>query len=202
MGGDVAAGGSGSMVSGGGGNGGAGGSGGFRGTGGAAGTAQILFVTPANGTAGANGTQIARSLSYNLSIAAFAKSFIQIPTSNLATDSTTTASSYLAGRAPLYDANNNEVGICSASFLNMQTGNQIFTDISNYISVNDNGLVVSWFTPTTLANLEIDSIINGMVTDAIVQDVTKVAVAPYFGQKFNLIVSSENGNIYFDFTPI
>lgn len=186
-------GGDGSRVFGIGGNGGDGGAGGFGGQGGAAG---------ANGTPGANGQQLAQSLTYHLSVDAFAKSFITIPTSNLETDSTTTGSSYLAGRAPLYDENGNEVGICSASFLNMQTSGIIFTDISNYISVAGNGLIVTWFTPTTLANLEIDTIINGMVTEAIVQQTTKVGIDPFYGQKFNLLVSSENGNIVFEFTPI
>ena len=50
------------------------------------------------------------------------------------------------------------VGRCSASFLCYQTAQGFYTDISNYLSV-DNGLIVSWFTPTTLINLELDNII-------------------------------------------
>lgn len=136
---------------------------------------------------------------YSLSISEFANSFIQIPTSNVSGDSTTISSSYLAGRAAIYDVNNNKVGTCSASFLNMQNADGIYTDISNYITVN-NGLVVSWFTPTTLINLELDSIINSMVTECMVTASTAIGVNPFYGQTFNLIVSSSGGRIYFEFT--
>ena len=136
---------------------------------------------------------------YSLSVEDFALSFIQIPTSNVAVDSTTIASSYLAGRAALYNLNNEKVGICSASFLNMQNADGIYTDISNYITL-DNGLIVTWFTPTKLINLELDSIINGMVTECIVTATTNVGVNPFYGQTFNLVVSSVNGRIYFEFT--
>jgi hypothetical protein len=113
--------------------------------------------------------------------------------------SSTIDSSYIAGRAPIYDVNNRKVGTCSASFLSMQTPDGIFTDISNYISA-DNGLIVTWFTPTTLINLELDSIINSMITECTVVSTTKVGFAPYFGQTFNLIVSSDGGKIYFQFS--
>ena len=136
---------------------------------------------------------------YYLNIADFAQSFIQIPTSNVSGGSSTIDSSYLAGRAAIYDMNNTKVGTCSASFLCMQNADGIYTDISNYISVN-NGLVVSWFTPTTLINLELDSIINSMVTECMVVASTKIGVNPYYGQTFNLIVSSDNQKIYFAFT--
>jgi len=140
-------------------------------------------------------------MTYYLNITDFAASFIEIPTSNVSGSSPTIASSYLAGRAPLYDVNNIQVGTCSASFLNMQTADGIFTDISNYISV-DNGLIVTWFTPTTLINLELDSIIHSMVTECIVTATTKVGFAPFFGQTFDLIVSSDDEKIYFQFTRI
>ncbi|HLB40586.1 MAG TPA: hypothetical protein VJJ83_02245, partial [Candidatus Babeliales bacterium] len=90
---------------------------------------------------------------------------------------------------------------CSASFLSLQTAENIFTDIANYL-VTDDGLIVTWFTPTTLINLELDSIINGMVTECTVTVTTKVGVAPLFGQTFDLVVSSQNGRIYFVFTRI
>lgn len=141
------------------------------------------------------------TMTYYLYIADFIQSFIEIPTSNVLVDSTTIASSYLAGRAPLYDMYNRKVGICSASFLNMQTADGIFTDIANYISTAD-GLIVTWFTPTTLINLELDSIINGMVTECIVMATTKVGIAPFFGQTFDLIVSSDGEKIHFQFTRI
>lgn len=140
-----------------------------------------------------------QTIMYYLHIEDFANSFIAIPTSNVSGSSTTIASSYLAGRAQIYDVNNMPVGTCSASFLNMQTADGIFTDISNYL-VADSGLIVTWFTPTTLINLELDSIINSMVTDCTVVATTKVGVNPFFNQTFNLIVSSDDSKIYFKFT--
>jgi len=139
-------------------------------------------------------------LTYYLYVEDFAESFIEIPTSNVSGSSPTISSKYLAGRAAIYNANNNEkVGTCSASFLCMQNADGIYTDISNYLTV-DNGLIVSWFTPTTLINLELDSIVNSMVTECIVTASTKVGVNPFYQQTFSLIVSSEDGKIYFQFT--
>ncbi len=138
------------------------------------------------------------TVTYYLSIFDFADSFIQIPTSNVSGDSLTTNSSYLAGRAPIYDANNVKVGTCSASFLNMENEDGIFTDISNSLSAVG-GLVVTWFTPSKLANLELDSIINSMVTECIVVQTTKIGVDPFYGQTFNLIVSSDDEKVYFQF---
>lgn len=140
-----------------------------------------------------------KNLSYYLNISDFADSFIEIPTSNVFDESTTTSSKYLAGRAPLYNRRGKEVGTCSASFLCMQNTDGIYTDISNYLSV-DNGLIVSWFTPTTLINLEVDSIINSMVTQCIVKASTKIGFNPFYGEEFNLVVSSDDEKIYFKFT--
>lgn len=140
-----------------------------------------------------------KKITYYLNVADFAKSFIKIPTSNVLVPSLTIASSYLAGRAPIYNVSNKKVGTCSASFLNMKTKDGIFTDISNYLSA-DNGLIVTWFTPTKLLNLELDSIIHSMVTECIVTVTTKVGFSPLFGQTYNLIVSSKNGKIFFEFT--
>ena len=78
------------------------------------------------------------TITYYLYIADFAESFIEIPTSNVYVDSPTIASSYLAGRASIYDVNNTKVGTCSASFLNMQFADGIFTDISNYLRLLQN----------------------------------------------------------------
>lgn len=142
-----------------------------------------------------------QTLIYYLNVTDFADSFIEIPTSNVSGGGTTISSKYLAGRAPLYNVANVQVGTCSASFLCMQTAEGIFTDISNFISV-DNGLIVTWFTPTTLINLELDTIINSMVTECTVVASTKVGFAPFFGQTFDLIVSSDSGKIYFQFTRI
>jgi hypothetical protein len=141
-----------------------------------------------------------QTMTYYVYIADFVQSFIQIPTSNVFVDSPIIGSSYYAGRAPLYNsATNMTAGICSASFLNMQTADNIFTDISNYISA-ENGLIVTWFTPTTLINLELDSIVRGMVTECTVVVTTKVGASAFYGQTFTLIVSSDSEKIYFQFT--
>jgi hypothetical protein len=140
------------------------------------------------------------TLNYYLKISDFADSFIQIPTSNVGGSGTTIASSYLAGRSPLYNSLTNlPVGTCSASFLNMQTPDGVFTDISNYISTVD-GLIVTWFTPTTLINLALDSLINAMVTECIVTVTTKVGASAFFRQTFQLVVSSDTQNINFSFS--
>lgn len=140
-------------------------------------------------------------LSYYLYISDFIQSFIEIPTSNVSGDSTTISSKYLAGRAPLYNKHGEKVGTCSASFLCMQNADGIFTDISNYLSV-DNGLIVTWFTPTTLINLELDSIVHSMVTECIVLASTKVGFNPFYGKTFNMVVSSDDEKIYFKLTKI
>ena len=137
-----------------------------------------------------------KKLSYYLYIDDFINSFIEIPTSNVTVDSSTISSTYLAGRAPIYNKQNEKVGTCSASFLCMQNADGIYTDISNYLSV-DNGLIVSWFTPTTLINLELDSIIHSMVTECIVMASTKIGFNPFYGKTFNMIVSSDDKKIYF-----
>lgn len=138
---------------------------------------------------------------YYLYIDDFIQSFIEIPTSNVSGDSTTISSRYLAGRAPVYDLKNKKVGFCSASFLCIQNSENIISDISNYLSI-DNGLIVSWFTPATLLNLELDSILHGMVTECIVMANTKIGFNPYYGKEFNMIVSSDNQKIYFLLTKI
>lgn len=136
---------------------------------------------------------------YYLYISDFADSFIEIPTSNVSMDSTTISSKYLAGRASIYNQEDRKYGTCSASFLCMQNADGIYTDISNYLSA-DNGLIVSWFTPTTLINLELDSIIHSMVTKCLVEASTKIGFNPFYGDSFELIVSSDDEKIYFQFT--
>jgi len=136
-------------------------------------------------------------LSYYLNTKEFISNLVSIPSSNV-NPSSSNSSKYLAGRATLYDATNQQVvGTCSATFLCLRNEN-IFVDISNYISLT-NGLIVSWFTPTNPINLEIDSLLNGLVTEAIVTANTKIGQNPYFGMEFNLFVSSSNGKIYFNF---
>jgi hypothetical protein len=141
------------------------------------------------------------TFAYYLSIDEFIGSFITIPTSNLSVTGTTVSSSYLAGRAKLFNEANVHVGTCSASFLNMQvqsTGG-IFTDISNYIQTVD-GLIVTWFTPTSLVNLALDTLINGLVTEAIVTVTTKVGASRYFGKTYIMDVSSDGTYVHFSFT--
>lgn len=142
-----------------------------------------------------------KKLLYYLFIEDFINSFIEIPTSNVSGGSTTIASKYLAGRAPLYNAKNIKVGTCSASFLCMQNADGIYTDISNFLSV-DNGLIISWFTPTKLINLELDSIVHSMITKCIVKASTKIGFNPFYGKTFNMVVSSDDQRIYFKLTKI
>ena len=142
-----------------------------------------------------------KKLSYYLYVEDFINSFIKIKTFNVADDSSTVSSKYLAGRASIYNTHGEKVGTCSASFLCMQNENGIYTDISNYLSV-DNGLIVSWFTPTTLINLELDSILHSMVTECIVIASTKIGFNPFYGKMFNMIVSSDNEKIYFKLSEI
>lgn len=154
----------------------------------------------------------ARPLKYFLNVSDFVNSLIEISAAPIAfppphIPNTTTATLYIAGVANLYkpfDAQNS-VGRCSASFLCYQNDERIYTDISNFISV-DNGLIVSWFTPTTLINLELDSIIHSMVTECIVVAATKIGVNPFYGETFNLKVSSGKSagveQIQFEFVKI
>jgi len=140
-------------------------------------------------------------LSYYINTSDFIQSFISIPTFNVLPDSTTISSSYLAGRAPVYNMRNEVVGSCSASFLCMENATNILTDISNYLII-DNGLIVSWFTPSTLLNLELDTIVHSMVTECIVKASTKIGFNPFYGKNFNMIVSADNGRIYFKLRQI
>lgn len=154
-------------------------------------------------------------MTYFLNVEEFTKSFTEIPTNPVdQTNSTTNGSTYLAGIANLYDSKvpNQSVGRCSASFLCLSNGQNkkgkgvIYTDISNYVSV-DNGLIVSWFTPTTLANLELESIIHSMVNESLVMATTKIGAHPLYGEQLNLVVSSQHSSegkhqIWFTFTQL
>ncbi len=145
---------------------------------------------------------------YFLKVTDFINSLIEIPARPIrghGIHNTTTDSKYLAGIANIYIPGDDQhsVGRCSASFLCYKNDERFYTDISNYISV-DNGLIVSWLTPTTLVNLALDSIVNGMVTECIVVASTKIGVNPFYGETFNLVVSSQMSGqqIQFEFTNI
>jgi hypothetical protein len=151
-------------------------------------------------------THTEEPMTYFLKVTDFINSLIEIPARpirNPHIHNSTTDSKYLAGIANIYIPGDDQhsVGRCSASFLCFKNDQRFFTDISNYISV-DNGLIVSWFTPTTLINLEIDSIINSMVTECIVVAATKIGPNPFYGETFNLVVSSDGQQIQFEFTNI
>jgi len=157
-------------------------------------------------------------MTYFLKVREFIESLVEIPATPIPSrppptphprphfpdfHNSTTDSKYFAGIANIYVPGDDQhsVGRCSASFLCFKNNDRFYTDISNYISV-DNGLIVSWLTPTTLINLELDSIINGMVTECIVVASTKIGPNPFYGETFNLVVSSDGQQIQFEFTNI
>ena len=139
-------------------------------------------------------TDTEEPMTYFLNVTDFINSLIEIPAKlvrNPHIQNTTLDSKYLAGIANIYLPGDDQhsVGRCSASFLCYKTPQGFYTDISNYISV-DNGLIVSWFTPTTLIDLKLDGIIHSMVTECIVVGSTKIGVNPFYGETFDLVVSS------------
>jgi hypothetical protein len=145
-------------------------------------------------------------MTYFLKVEDFINSLIEIPAKlvrNPHVHNTTLDSKYLAGIANIYIPGDDQhsVGRCSASFLCYKNAQGFYTDISNYLSA-DNGLIVSWFTPTTLINLELDSVIAGMVTECIVVAATKIGPNPFYGETFDLVVSSDGQQIQFEFTQI
>lgn len=140
------------------------------------------------------------TLTYYLNVDDFVKSMVKVSTTLPPTTTTTQSSLYVYGRAPLYtNDSSTSVGICSASFMCSKNNEDIYTDITNYISLG-NGLVVSWLTPSRPANLEFDSIVNSMVTECIVTANTNIGKNPFYGKVFNLVVGSIKNQIKFTFT--
>uniref|UniRef100_A0A6C0B9C8 Uncharacterized protein n=1 Tax=viral metagenome TaxID=1070528 RepID=A0A6C0B9C8_9ZZZZ len=140
------------------------------------------------------------TLTYYLNVDDFIKSMVEVPTTLPPTTTITQSSLYVYGRAPLYKSGDStSLGICSASFMCSKNNKDIYTDITNYISL-ENGLVVSWLTPSRPANLEFDSIVNSMVTECIVTANTKIGINPFYGKVFNLVVSSFKNQIIFTFS--
>jgi len=147
------------------------------------------------------------SLYYYIQANEFINNTITIPTSNSVSGSTN-SSLYFAGRTTVYNINNRPCGTCGASFLNIQSStdvnetlpSNIYTQINNNLSI-DNGLILSWLTPTNPINLEIDSVLNSMITECIVTSTIKIGVNPYYGQTFNMIVANNSGKISFTLTP-
>lgn len=161
---------------------------------------------------------------YFLKVAEFIQSLVQIPAAPVNFSkfglhpppaNTTIATQYLAGIANMYSLDDpnaiqpTPVGRCSASFLCYQVPSpdpthpqpRTYTDIANFISL-DNGLIVSWFTPTFLADLALDSLFHREVTECIVVASTKIGVNPYYGETFNLKVASVGDQVRFTFTNI
>jgi hypothetical protein len=180
--------------------------------------ALLPMVAPVTTQARAEALATTQPLIYFLKVSDFIQSLIEIPATPIkfkppqfkpphVITNSTTDSKYLAGIANIYipGDDQNSVGRCSASFLCFKNDQRFYTDISNFISV-DNGLIVSWFTPTTLINLELDRVINSMVTECIVDASTKIGVNPFFGDTFLLVVSTENvagvDQVQFKFTKI
>lgn len=172
----------------------------------------VIAQAPAMAQPGEEALATTRPLTYFLKVSDFLQSIVTIPATpvkfqNPAIVNTTTASKYFAGIADIYTPSDphRSVGRCSASFLCFKNDGRYYTDIANYISVN-NGLIVSWLTPTTLLNLALDSVIHSMVTECIVIASTKIGVNPYYGKQFNLKVSSGKTagvkQIRFQFTQI
>ena len=127
-------------------------------------------------------------------------SLIQVPTSNVSGTSSTIASSYLAGTAPVFNSSNVQVGTYSGSFLSLQTADGISTSASSVLSSNT-GVNASWISPTTLADLQLETIVGSVVAESRVTVSTRVGASPLFGKPFNLVVSSDATRIYFRFDP-
>jgi len=144
-----------------------------------------------------------KTITYYMYMEDFSKSLIEIPSSVVFGDSTTLTSAYLAGRAYIYNSENDtKVGSYSATFLCIQNNEGlILMDVTNTL-FDPNGIIATWFTPKTLADLEVDTIIKSIATtECRVTVNNKVGAFPFFGQTFNLSVLNGDDTISFKFTP-
>lgn len=153
-----------------------------------------------------NVTKPGSIISIYLNISEFINSLVNVPTV-IPNSSSITNSLYIYGCSSVYrNKTDKKCGICSASFMCSKNKSDIYTNITNYLSLG-NGLIVSWLTPARPQNLEVDSIIHSMVTECIVVSSTKIGVNPYYGKKYNLtvhkVINKEKNidRIYFDFMP-
>ncbi len=136
---------------------------------------------------------------YHVKRSSFVKSFIDVPTSNVAQNSSTISSQYLVGTAPVYDAAGHKVGTYSATFVTLQTANGISTNTTSYFSVGG-GLVATWATPKKVANLTLNTVAGSVVSKGtLVSVATKVSGSKYFGDSFDLVIKASGGNLYFAF---
>jgi hypothetical protein len=161
---------------------------------------QIDANTQASLVNTANLNQEFPTLTYYLLTEDFIKNIIKVESAPLNPNNEITDSLYIYGNTKLYNEDDISVGICSASFMCSKNAKFSYTDITNYISL-DNGLIVSWLTPSFVVNLEVDNIINGLVTECIVKCTTKIGDSSFFyGKTANLKVSTSRGKIVFTFT--
>ncbi len=128
------------------------------------------------------------------------QNLIEVPTSNVSIGSGTISSRYLAGTVPLYNADGTTVGVFSVTFLLMQTADGISADLTGYLSTSD-GLTLTWAAPTTVVDLQLDTIVGSVVGEGS-QNVTAIAGSAHFtGHVFRLAFSAVGSRIYFDANP-
>ncbi|MES2169840.1 MAG: collagen-like protein [Actinomycetota bacterium] len=128
------------------------------------------------------------------------QNLIEIPTSNVSVSSGTISSQYLAGTVPLYNADGARAGAFSATFLLMQTADGITSNITGYLSTSA-GLTLTWVAPTTVIDLQLDTIVGSLVGEGS-QNVTAIAgSAPFAGHTFRLAFSTVGTRIYFNANP-
>jgi hypothetical protein len=139
-------------------------------------------------------------LLYYFKISDFTKNVVNTATEILDTSNVSKALS-LFGRADLYDENDNIGGEISASVNASTNTENSYTNVINYVGLN-NGIIVWWPAPATIANLGLNTIINGMFSSSIVISNVAVGKDPFFyGKTFNVNVYPKDGKIYVSFTP-